>query len=535
VGAKCCSVIRENLVLIVLINPFALLPLLKTINMKNILLLLVFIFTTVVYSQVYSGPESVEWDAANNRWLISNTTSHSILARSVGGTLTTLVPTTLSGPHGIEILNNVLYADCGGIIKGFDLTTGTQVFTLDLSASFLNGLTTDGDSVLYATDFTNKDIFRINPSTNKYYLMSSNTVTTPNGIIYDGANNRCVFVAWGTGAPIKAISLTPPYTITTLTTTTLSNCDGITRDANGYYYVSTWGNNRLNRFRPDFTNGFTILNAFVLNSPADLGIKPGSTDTVGVPNSGNNTCTFVPLNQAIPEFTTSATTICEGDTVIFTDASLNTTSISWGFPGASPASGNTSPISVTFATPGAYTTTLTSTNAFGSATSTTTINVIATPVPLITAVGNDLTTTSTFSTYQWYHNGVLIPGATSQVYTITAGGDYYCEVTTSGCVGVSNTLSSTVGTEIYSVLSTKVYPNPASNYMIIEFNTNQDMLVQYTMLDIQGKTIKASNRLNAVVGTNLWNADISDLSPGSYILQLSTEHGRINRSFIVMR
>ena len=180
--------------------------------MRATILLLVFIFSAAVYSQSYNGPESVEWDAANNRWLISNTNSHAILARSQSGTLTTFVASTTNGPHGIEILGNVLYACCGGSIKGYDLTTGSNVFTINLGASFLNGLTTDGDSVLYATDFSNKDIFRINPTTNKYYTLSSNTTSTPNGIIYDGANNRCIFIAWGTSAPIKAIALNPPYT-----------------------------------------------------------------------------------------------------------------------------------------------------------------------------------------------------------------------------------------------------------------------------------------------------------------------------------
>lgn len=499
--------------------------------MKKLLLICSLLLSATAFAQVYSSPESVEWDSLNNRWLISNTTSHAILARSVGGTLTTLVPNTTSGPHGIEILNGVVYACCGGRVKGYDLTSGLEVFNMNLFGSFLNGMTTDGDSVLYVTDFSNKDIFRINPTTNQSYVMSSNTSSTPNGIIYDGPNNRCVFIPWGS-APIKAISLTPPYTITNITTTTLSNCDGITRDQNGYWYITAWGNNRLNRFRPDFTGGHTVLTAFVLNSPADIDVKPGSTDTVGVPNSGNNTCTFIPLNQTIPEFTASATTICDGDTIIYTDGSVNTTSIVWNFAGGSPSSGTTSPIAVVYATAGPYTTTLTSTNAFGTASTSSTVTVVATPSPTITAAGNDLSTTVPYTTYQWYHDGVLIPGATSQVYTITMGGDYYCEVTSSGCPGVSNTLTSTLGVASFSILSTKIYPNPVADVLNVEFITNENTSVQYSIMDLQGRLVINSNSMEASTGMNLWTVDLSELANGSYILQLTTQNGRMNKAFV---
>lgn len=66
------------------------------------------------------------------------------------------------------------------------------------------------------------------------------TIKTPNGIIYDGANNRCVFVTWGSNSPIQAMSLADS-TISTLATSTYSNSDGITRDPAGFWYVTCWG------------------------------------------------------------------------------------------------------------------------------------------------------------------------------------------------------------------------------------------------------------------------------------------------------
>jgi hypothetical protein len=38
-------------------------------------------------------------------------------------------------------------------------------------------------------------------------IIASGLVKTPNGIVYDAANNRCVYVTWGSNAPINAIDL----------------------------------------------------------------------------------------------------------------------------------------------------------------------------------------------------------------------------------------------------------------------------------------------------------------------------------------
>jgi hypothetical protein len=500
--------------------------------MKNILVLSALVAILQVNAQSYNGPESVEWDAANNRWLIGNTGSHAILARTPSGVLSTFVASTTSGPYGLEILGNVLYACSGGSIKGYDLTTGSQVFNLNLGASFLNGLTTDGDSVLYTTDFSNKDIFRVNPATNQFYAISTNTVSTPNGIIYDGPNNRCIFVSWGGSAPIKAIGLNPPYTISTLATTTLGNCDGITRDQLGYWYVTAWSNNRLNRFASDFTGGFTAMNSFVLNSPADIDCKIGTIDTVGVPNSGNNTCTFIPLAPPVASFTYDSI-VCLNEQSTFTNTSSNADSFSWLFNGGSPGSGTTSPLNITYDTLGAYTAVLTTTNIYGTTTATHTVLVQAGPAPGITAVGNDLSTTGTFQAYQWYQDGVLIPGATSQTYTMTEGGEYYCVVTENGCSGTSNIITSSLGIDNNIAASMQLYPNPASEILTIELRLPLAQSIHYSIMDMQGRVLVSATEQFQFAGLNYLLVNVADMANGTYVLQLNGTDVAVNRSFVV--
>jgi hypothetical protein len=505
--------------------------------MRSILFVFAFIFTSSIYSQSYNGPESVEWDASNNRWLISNTTSHAILARTHSGTLTNFVASTgtSNGPHGIEIFGNVVYACCGGMIKGYDLTSGSQVFTMNLGATFLNGLTTDGDSVLYTTDFSAKKIFRVNPTTNKFYTICAATVSTPNGIVYDGANNRCIFVNWGSSAPVKAIDLNPPYTVSTLTTTSLGNCDGITVDHLGYYYVTPWSQQRMYRFTNNFVGAPVQMSSWVLNNPADIDCKFDVIDTVGVPNAGNNTATFIPLAPPTASIiSTDDSIVCWQSQVTYTNGSTNADSFSWIFGGGNPGVGTTSPVNVDYDTLGIFPLQLIATNVYGSDTINTTVLVAAGPAPGITAVGNDLTTTGTFTTYQWYHNGVLIAGADSMGYTITTGGDYYCVVTDgSGCSGTSNVISSTLSVDNSLAVRTRVFPNPASEMLTVEMILEQPQSIRYSIIDMQGRTIRSSTEMFEYQGLNYIVIDLNGMNNGTYVLKMNSDTQATTRSFVV--
>ena len=99
-----------------------------------------------------------------------------------------------------------------------------------------------------------------------------------------------MFVSWGSSAKIKRCSLVDS-TVTTLLTTSYTNIDGIARKANGDFYISTWGTNSVYKYNNDFTTTpVSIVSG--LSSPADIYYND-LTDTLAIPNSGNNTLTFV--------------------------------------------------------------------------------------------------------------------------------------------------------------------------------------------------------------------------------------------------
>lgn len=85
------------------------------------------------------------------------------------------------------------------------------------------------------------------------------------------------------------------------------------------------------------------------------------------------------------------------------------------------------------------------------------------PVPSITPQWNILTSSAT-SGNQWYLNGVLIPGATGQVYVATQAGNYTVVVTdANGCSATSLPSFTTSLADGPDASAFVVYPNPVSD------------------------------------------------------------------------
>ncbi len=236
----------------------------------------------------------MEYDTIGNRCFVSCTGSNAIKQRAADGTVTDFVAGISGAPYGIELKGDTLFACVGGGLKGYLLADGTEVFALDLGATFLNGLTTDG-VLLYTTDFSAKKVYRVDPSAGTFDVLVNNTISTPNGIVYDAAQDRLVMVAWGSNATLKAVDK-QTGAVSTLTTTTLTNIDGITIDCHGNFIVASWSPDKLTSYEPTFTAPAVDLGALGLNNPADIDFDEVNGG-IWAPNSGSNTVTF----HAMPE------------------------------------------------------------------------------------------------------------------------------------------------------------------------------------------------------------------------------------------
>lgn len=246
------------------------------------------LFSGSVFSQQFNGPESIEWDPVNNGWLVSNPApSGQILSCDAQGNIISVFATP-GDPYGTEVLHDTVYVCNDGHIKGYNLHDGTEVMDVNLSGGFLNGLTTDGDRSLFVTDFSNFKIFRVDVEAKTFNELVSTDVK-PNGVVYDGDNDRLVYVEWASGAEIRAVSLIDS-TESLLATTSTASIDGITMDDNGNWFFSPWSPGSLQMYNNDFSVGPTVVLSN-LGNPADIDFS-STTDSVAVPNTASNSLSF---------------------------------------------------------------------------------------------------------------------------------------------------------------------------------------------------------------------------------------------------
>jgi DNA-binding beta-propeller fold protein YncE len=241
-------------------------------------------------SAQFSGPESVEYDPVGDRYFVSNTQINTIKVLEQDGTVANFVTGMPNAPYGLEIMGEVLYAATGNGIRGYDLATGTQVFSRALGATFPNGITTDGEFI-YVTDFTGQRIFKVDVANDSHTTLVASTGGTPNGIVFDPVGDRLVVVFWGTNAPIKAYDRTTGASTTLVAGTGLGNIDGVTIDCHGNFITSSWSPARITRWDPTFASPGVNMNVSPLGNPADIDFD-AVNQRICIPNSSAGTVTF---------------------------------------------------------------------------------------------------------------------------------------------------------------------------------------------------------------------------------------------------
>jgi hypothetical protein len=133
-------------------------------------------------AQVLDGIESVEYDAANDRWLVSSSAGV-LYTEDHGETFQNLGMAQAS--HAMEIVDGYLYTLDNNILRGYELTSGLQMSSLNLSASFANGMGSRSGEI-FVSDFSAGAIFRINVSDPNNVFISDtaeNIGFFPNGLV----------------------------------------------------------------------------------------------------------------------------------------------------------------------------------------------------------------------------------------------------------------------------------------------------------------------------------------------------------------
>ncbi len=238
--------------------------------------------------------------------------------------------------------------------------------------------------------------------------------------------------------------------------------------------------------------------------------------------------------------------ICSGTCIDFNNLSMNATSYQWSFAGAIPAvSTDVNPTGICYNTPGTYDVELIASNSNTSDTLflANFITVYPNPPPQgIIQSGDTLFANQGAGSYQWYYNGVVIPGATDYFYVAPQVGDYNVVATdANGCeveaaifdvvAGLTSALSQGEGVNLY--------PNPVTDKITIHNSQDkgetapQGVLrtIEISIYNVIGEkvfpvSLQTANRTLPTV------LDVSSLNPGLYFLEVITNEKIVRGRFL---
>ncbi len=244
-------------------------------------------------------PESVVFDAARDRYIVSNWGHGDLVAMDGDGNQWPF-NSELDQAAGLYIEGDVIYtaASEGAItgVIGFDLETGEIVSTIPIPRlELLNDITGDHAGHLYVTDCDDDKIYKITLSTMTYTTFVRQGLGYPNGIIFDEPNNRLLVLnSLLYNGPLLAVDLADS-SLSLVAETMQTGLDGLTVDNDGRTYFSSWTTDCVYRFDPGFAGEPEVISTGH-EDPADIGFNLRE-QILAVPNFHQNRVDFVPIPQ----------------------------------------------------------------------------------------------------------------------------------------------------------------------------------------------------------------------------------------------
>lgn len=186
----------------------------------------------------------------------------------------------LNAPKGMGVLKKTLYVTDIDTIKGFDLKTQKQTFSLEIKgAIFLNDITTKGKNTLYVSDTGSGKIYEINLKDKSYKefiaLDSAKYGGGPNGLLVKGENLWVVTYDPSQKSEGEVLKISLKDKKITEFSKARGFMDGIAIDGEDLL-VSAWGNNLEGVVYQIFQNGeYSELPIRKVKGCADIFYKDG--------------------------------------------------------------------------------------------------------------------------------------------------------------------------------------------------------------------------------------------------------------------
>lgn len=256
------------------------------------------------------------------------------------------------------------------------------------------------------------------------------------------------------------------------------------------------------------------------STPGSHSISLIATNTSGSSTSISNNI----MVTSIPVVNATSATICSGQGGSI--SASGAAAYSWN-NGSSGATISVNPSIVT-------TYTVTGTVSGCSSSATATVNVNPSPsTPTISLSGDTLTSSSAVNN-QWYLNGTLISGATSQQFIAGSSGSYSVTVTSgNGCFSVSPSVNySVIGIDEINLNEVvNIFPNPSTGLLNIDLakDSQHYVLKVYNCLGeiiVSKEIIGCSGNCNQII-------DLSRYENGLYLLKISDDKSSVTRRIIL--
>jgi len=280
----------------------------------------------------------------------------------------------------------------------------------------------------------------------------------------------------------------------------------------------------------------------IINDPEIIGlgcnyVRNGfaltATTNIGLPNALSGLTPLPPI-----ALFTSPNHLCPGTCTDFTDHSQHATSWLWTFSGANPAvSTDQNPIGICYNAPGTYGVSLIVTNSVGSDTLTLNNYVTVYPYPAPQGImqnGDSLIANTGAMSYQWYHDGVLIQGATDYYYIAPEGGNYNVVATdNNGCEVEAVIFDVVAGISQFSVSGSQftVYPVPANDFLSIHSDAFKGKSIVLSVYNLLGEIVIAPSEV-LINADKTCKADISSLSAGMYRVRINANESILYGKFL---
>lgn len=148
------------------------------------------------------------------------------------------------------------------------------------------------------------------------------------------------------------------------------------------------------------------------------------------------------------------------------------------------------------------------------------VNVTVTNINNTVTLATDiLNANQAGATYQWFTcpGNTAIAGETGQSFTPTATGDYGVTITLTGCVATSACITYTfLSTKAVEYAGFKVYPNPTTDILNIEYTSDISNVSVYNLLGQQ-----VLNKKGTATSTDI---DLSGLNTGTYLVKVEANN-----------